>query len=120
VTAALPPDPAEVLTRLEELHQAAVSRADYPSRPWLEQNADEPQEIEAVWSDGARMVIGECFEEATVAAIVAEHNAFPDLLAAVRGVLALADEAERLYRAVRTDRIRAAVAAALGETGGGK
>jgi hypothetical protein len=99
---------AERLTELEGLREAARN-----SPPWR----DWPH---GVWTLGGLAQVARTAYPADAALIVAAVNALPDLIAAVRCVLEVADElggwgdtapsAEQVWAA---DRIRAAVASAL-------
>jgi hypothetical protein len=70
--------------------------------------------------DGSAPWIGRAHRQPDAALIVAAVNALPELVAALRGVLALAEEFAQTHGATEAycaDRIRAAVAAAHTEEG---
>ncbi|MCW2902299.1 MAG: hypothetical protein JWO67_4564 [Streptosporangiaceae bacterium] len=89
-----PDDPIETnaedvtgwLTRLEETHAAATKG------PWRQLVGNG---VVASRADDAEIVATWVERSADAAAIVAAHNAMPQLVAALRGVLALADELDR-------------------------
>jgi hypothetical protein len=117
-------DVTGLLDALDAAHAAATPG------PWQY----DPESPGEVWDGDDRWpgVIATATEGADAAAIVAEHNASPRLVAALRAVLALADEIDedaarqapaaglsaedyaRSWRADAPNRIRSAVVAALG------
>jgi hypothetical protein len=111
---------ADLLARLEETHKAATPG------PWIADSHEIYQalpyatDLSGDWIGETCRIDGDPLGpgDADAAAIVAAHNHQPALIAAVRAVLALADELEPLPRIITgsyaADRLRSAVAAALG------
>ena len=80
-------DRTGVVARLDALE--AAHKAATPG-PW-EQDGEYPTEVYNGRVGNSEELIADCHTRADAAAIVAEHNLTPALIAAVRGVLDLAD-----------------------------
>lgn len=103
---------AELLDELDAAREKVLAiRHDYPSLPTLVQKA---ADVDLAWSDGAGVLWVETEDSADAALIVAAVNALPRLTAALRAVLDLADELDRVDELFTVaDRLRTTVAAAL-------
>ena len=119
---------AETLDRLERAHAAATPGPWSATQDFIDQGVPDCTMTIHGGDGGYVATVSQSYRgEDSAAAIVAAHNALPSLLAAVRGVLALADSldvdscdpqpdwrARLLFETA--DRLRAVVTAALGES----